>query len=95
MAVATRERVLVVAAALGELADARPGLRVPGTFDGFELAVRAVVGQQVSVRGVPNSPYVYDLVAPYPNRIPSRLHYQPRASQLATTNTESPSLNMG
>ncbi len=28
----------------------RPGLRVPGAFDGFELAVRAVLGQQVSVR---------------------------------------------
>jgi AraC family transcriptional regulator of adaptative response / DNA-3-methyladenine glycosylase II len=41
----------LVAAALGPLADARPGLRVPGTFDGFELAVRAVVGQQISVRG--------------------------------------------
>ncbi|MEP7183446.1 MAG: DNA-3-methyladenine glycosylase 2 [Betaproteobacteria bacterium] len=40
----------VVAAALGELAAAHPGLRVPGTFVGFELAVRAVVGQQVSVR---------------------------------------------
>ena len=40
----------VVAAALGPLAEARPGLRVPGTFDGFELAVRAVVGQQISVR---------------------------------------------
>jgi AraC family transcriptional regulator of adaptative response / DNA-3-methyladenine glycosylase II len=40
----------LVGAALGSLADARPGLRVPGTFDGFELAVRAVVGQQISVR---------------------------------------------
>jgi AraC family transcriptional regulator of adaptative response / DNA-3-methyladenine glycosylase II len=28
---------------------AHPGLRVPGTVDGFELAVRAVLGQQVSV----------------------------------------------
>jgi AraC family transcriptional regulator, regulatory protein of adaptative response / DNA-3-methyladenine glycosylase II len=28
-----------------------PGLRVPGAWDGFELAVRAVLGQQVSVRG--------------------------------------------
>jgi AraC family transcriptional regulator of adaptative response / DNA-3-methyladenine glycosylase II len=28
-----------------------PGLRLPGCFDGFELAVRAVVGQQVSVPG--------------------------------------------
>ncbi|SEU36917.1 AlkA N-terminal domain-containing protein [Nonomuraea wenchangensis] len=36
---------------LGPLVAARPGLRVPGTFDGFELAVRAVVGQQVSVAG--------------------------------------------
>jgi AraC family transcriptional regulator, regulatory protein of adaptative response / DNA-3-methyladenine glycosylase II len=29
----------------------RPGLRVPGAVDGFELAVRAIVGQQVSVAG--------------------------------------------
>jgi AraC family transcriptional regulator of adaptative response / DNA-3-methyladenine glycosylase II len=29
----------------------RPGLRVPGAVDGFELALRAVLGQQVSVRG--------------------------------------------
>jgi AraC family transcriptional regulator of adaptative response / DNA-3-methyladenine glycosylase II len=28
---------------------ALPGVRVPGAFDGFELAVRAVLGQQVSV----------------------------------------------
>ena len=41
----------VVAAALGDLAAGHPGLRVPGAFDGFELAVRAVVGQQITVRG--------------------------------------------
>ncbi len=35
--------------ALGRLAAAKPGLRVPGAFDGFEIAVRAVLGQQVSV----------------------------------------------
>lgn len=29
---------------------AHPGLRVPGCWDGFELAVRAVLGQQVSVK---------------------------------------------
>jgi AraC family transcriptional regulator of adaptative response / DNA-3-methyladenine glycosylase II len=34
---------------LGELAGRRPGMRVPGCVDGFELAVRAIVGQQVSV----------------------------------------------
>jgi AraC family transcriptional regulator of adaptative response / DNA-3-methyladenine glycosylase II len=27
----------------------RPGLRVPGAWDGYELAVRAVLGQQISV----------------------------------------------
>ncbi len=26
-----------------------PGLRVPGAFDGFEIAVRAIIGQQISV----------------------------------------------
>jgi AraC family transcriptional regulator, regulatory protein of adaptative response / DNA-3-methyladenine glycosylase II len=36
------------------LADAvkrQPGLRIPGSWDGFELAVRAILGQQVSVKG--------------------------------------------
>src|SRR5687767_4820267 len=34
-----------VAQALGPLAKRRPGMRVPGAFDGFEMAVRAVLGQ--------------------------------------------------
>jgi AraC family transcriptional regulator of adaptative response / DNA-3-methyladenine glycosylase II len=33
------------------MARARPGLRAIGAVDGFEMAVRAVVGQQVSVAG--------------------------------------------
>jgi AraC family transcriptional regulator of adaptative response / DNA-3-methyladenine glycosylase II len=36
---------------LSELLDQAPGLRVPGCWDGFELAVRAILGQQVSVKG--------------------------------------------
>jgi AraC family transcriptional regulator of adaptative response / DNA-3-methyladenine glycosylase II len=39
-----------IAAHLGPLAAARPGLRVAGAFDGFEMAVRAILGQQVSVK---------------------------------------------
>jgi AraC family transcriptional regulator of adaptative response / DNA-3-methyladenine glycosylase II len=35
--------------ALAPLVAARPGLRVPGAWSGFELAVRAVLGQQISV----------------------------------------------
>lgn len=48
---------LAVVAALGDdpligaLVRANPGLRVPGAVDGAELAVRAVLGQQVSVGG--------------------------------------------
>jgi AraC family transcriptional regulator of adaptative response / DNA-3-methyladenine glycosylase II len=36
---------------LGALLAARPGLRSPGAVDGFEMAIRAVVGQQISVSG--------------------------------------------
>ena len=35
--------------ALALLVAARPGLRVPGAWDGFELAIRAILGQQVTV----------------------------------------------
>ena len=35
---------------LSDLVMRNPGLRVPGAFDGFELAVRAILGQQVSVK---------------------------------------------
>lgn len=38
-------------ALLSDRIAAMPGLRVPGAFDAFELAVRAVLGQQVSVAG--------------------------------------------
>lgn len=35
---------------LGPLLAGRPGIRVPGAWDGFEIAVRAILGQQISVR---------------------------------------------
>lgn len=35
---------------LKKLVDQHPGGRVPGCWDGFELATRAIIGQQVSVR---------------------------------------------
>lgn len=46
---------VVIADALGRdpllsgLVGTRPGLRVPGAWDGFEIAVRAILGQQISV----------------------------------------------
>ena len=36
---------------LAPLVSKRPGLRVPGAWDGFELAIRAVLGQQITVAG--------------------------------------------
>ncbi len=36
---------------LGRRVEAKPGLRVPGSWSGFELATRAVLGQQISVKG--------------------------------------------
>lgn len=37
--------------ALAPLVHVAPGIRVPGSTDGYEVAVRTVVGQQVSVAG--------------------------------------------
>lgn len=39
-----------IAEVLGPLATKNQGLRIPGTLDGFELGVRAVLGQQITVR---------------------------------------------
>jgi AraC family transcriptional regulator, regulatory protein of adaptative response / DNA-3-methyladenine glycosylase II len=49
-----------------------PGLRVAGAFDGFELAVRTVLGQQVSVKGASTlagrwaAVYGEPIATPYP-----------------------------
>lgn len=40
----------LIAQQLGSLAADNPGLRMPGAFNGFEIAVRAILGQQVSVK---------------------------------------------
>lgn len=45
----TIDAVLARSAALRDHVNAFPGVRVPGAFDRFELLVRAVLGQQISV----------------------------------------------
>ena len=45
------DEVLADDPVLAPLVKARPGLRSPAHVDGHELAIRAVLGQQVSVRG--------------------------------------------
>ncbi len=39
----------VIGQCLGEVAKNVPGMRLIGAFDGFEMAIRAILGQQVSV----------------------------------------------
>jgi len=45
-----------VAKALGKLTEGNPGIRVPGAFDGFEVAVRAILGQQVTIAAALGDP---------------------------------------
>jgi AraC family transcriptional regulator, regulatory protein of adaptative response / DNA-3-methyladenine glycosylase II len=57
--------------ALAPLVARRPGLRVPGAWDGFELAIRAILGQQITVvaaRGL-----AAKLVAGYGEPLPENL----------------------
>jgi AraC family transcriptional regulator, regulatory protein of adaptative response / DNA-3-methyladenine glycosylase II len=37
--------------ALADLVETSPGLRLPGSWNGFELGVRAILGQQITVKG--------------------------------------------
>jgi AraC family transcriptional regulator, regulatory protein of adaptative response / DNA-3-methyladenine glycosylase II len=47
----------------------RPGLRVPGAWEGFELAVRAILGQQITVPGATG--LVGKLVRAYGHAMPA------------------------
>ncbi|HEY3381173.1 MAG TPA: AlkA N-terminal domain-containing protein [Vicinamibacterales bacterium] len=72
-------------ALLGPLVKRRPGLRVPGTWDGFELGVRAIFGQQVSVAAA--TTLAGRLVAafgrPLPREVPGLTHTFPSPEVLA------------
>jgi AraC family transcriptional regulator, regulatory protein of adaptative response / DNA-3-methyladenine glycosylase II len=73
---------------LGPLVAKRPGLRVPGCWERFELAVRAVLGQQVSLAAART--LAGRLVAHYGEALPEELvagsavtHLFPAAGMLA------------
>lgn len=65
---------------LGPLIRKFPGIRVPGTWDPFEMAIRAIVGQQISVAGATT------LMA----RIASRHGVTPQSLMRARTNPGMP-----
>jgi AraC family transcriptional regulator of adaptative response / DNA-3-methyladenine glycosylase II len=75
---------------LGPLASGRTGLRVPGAIDGFEVAVRGILGQQVSVAGA--TTIAGRLVAKFGDPIdsswPKLTHTFPSAELLAATTAD-------
>jgi AraC family transcriptional regulator of adaptative response / DNA-3-methyladenine glycosylase II len=70
---------------VGPLVAVRPGLRIPGSADPFELAVRAVLGQQVSTAAART--IAGRLVAQHGEPGPDGLSYFPTASTLAAVGT--------
>jgi AraC family transcriptional regulator of adaptative response / DNA-3-methyladenine glycosylase II len=77
--------------ALAPLVAMRPGLRVPGAWDGFELAIRAVLGQQITV--VAAARLASKLVAAYGEPLAepegALTHVFPRPSRLAAADLSS------
>ena len=63
----------------------QPGLRVPGAFDGCELAVRAVLGQQVSVRAATTlaGRWAHSFGAPLATPFPGLNRLTPDAERMA------------
>jgi AraC family transcriptional regulator of adaptative response / DNA-3-methyladenine glycosylase II len=57
-----------------------PGMRVPGCWDGFEMSVRAILGQQVSVKGA--STMAGRVAATFGSRMPEGMLF-PCADALA------------
>jgi AraC family transcriptional regulator of adaptative response / DNA-3-methyladenine glycosylase II len=73
---------------LAPLVAQRPGLRAPGGWDGFELAVRAILGQQITVvaaRGLAGQLVaLHGRVVPANERVhPALTHVFPTAKRLA------------
>lgn len=56
---------------LASLIDERPGLRAPGGWDGFEVAVRAILGQQITVPGA--GKLAAKLIARFGKHLPNRV----------------------
>lgn len=71
---------------LARLLAERPGLRVPGAWDGLELAFRAVLGQQITVVAAIRlaGKLLAQYGVPLRSRVPGLTHVFPEAGVLAT-----------
>ncbi len=72
---------------LAPLVRKRPGLRVLGAFDGFELAWRAILGQQVSVTGATTlaGRFAQTFGEPADTPIDDLILFTPKASRVAAS----------
>lgn len=70
---------------LAERVALNPGLRVPGGFDGFELAVRGILGQQVTVSGATTvaGRFAEAFGDPVKTMHPGLTHFSPTAERVA------------
>jgi AraC family transcriptional regulator, regulatory protein of adaptative response / DNA-3-methyladenine glycosylase II len=79
-----------IASHLGALVNGHSGLRVPGAFDGFEMAIRAILGQQISVSAA--STFAARLTRKFGKSIqmpfPGLTHLAPTAKALATADAD-------
>lgn len=69
----------------------RPGLRLPGSFDGFELAVRVILGQQITVQAARTlaQRLITALGTPIDTPYPGLDRLFPDAGQVAAADPES------
>lgn len=81
----TIHRHLAVDPLMARLIAERPGLRVPGAWDGLELAIRVVLGQQITVAAAIRlaGKLVAQYGTPLSSALPGLTHVFPRASVLA------------
>jgi AraC family transcriptional regulator of adaptative response / DNA-3-methyladenine glycosylase II len=75
---------------IGAAVRRNPGLRVPGAFDGFELAVRAILGQQITVKSA--STLAGRFAAAFGDSIdtphPALTHLSPTAERVAEASVD-------
>jgi len=86
--------------ALADLVRRNSGLRVPGSWDGFELAVRAILGQQISVNAATAlaGKFVKTWGAPVNTRVgyPEGLtHLFPRPAKIAALDASEIGITLG
>ncbi|WP_223465478.1 MULTISPECIES: DNA-3-methyladenine glycosylase family protein [unclassified Pseudomonas] len=83
-------RHLTVDPLMARLITERPGLRVPGAWDGLELAIRAVLGQQITVVAAIRlaGKLVAQYGTPLSSALPGLTHVFPKARVLADADLE-------